>query len=66
MKYLRGGKKALVGAFIFWSVFSTGVLMAEDDSQSPPLTLGDAIMTAVKLNPYMQAARHQLAATDAR
>ena len=66
MKYLRGGKKALVGAFIFWSVCSTGVLMAEDDSQSPPLTLGDAIMTAVKLNPYMQAARHQLAATDAQ
>lgn len=50
----------------FWILCFAVPREAPADSHGPPLSLGDAIETAVKFNPHVQTARCQLAATDAQ
>ena len=62
----KGVATAFVCTLTFWIALFAGPCRTLADSHAPPLTLGDAIATAVKLNPYVKAARYELEATDAQ
>ncbi len=66
MNYSAGGKNGLIRLLACWTVLLTTILTAQAGNHPPPLTLADAIATAVKFNPYVQAAHYELDATNAQ